>query len=74
VSIRMLADIHPTIFGTGAAEQGGGLAAGMHLPFFFSLATFTVLGVTLLWHRVRLARLSDEIAELRIRLLLRSRN
>jgi len=46
----------------------------MHLPFFFSLATFTVLGVTLLWHRVRLARLSDEIAELRIRLLLRSRN
>ncbi len=74
VSIRMLADIHPTIFGSGAAEQGGGLATGMHLPFFFSLATFTVLGVTLLWHRVRLARLSDEIAELRVRLLLRSRD
>ena len=53
LSIRLLSDIHPTIFGAGAAETGGGLAKGMHLPFFFSLATFTVLGVTLLSHRVR---------------------
>jgi len=68
-SIRLLKDIHPTLFGSGAADKGGGLAAGMYLPFFFSLATFTVLGITLLWHRIRLARLADEIAELRIRLL-----
>jgi heme exporter protein C len=73
LSIRLLADIHPTVFGAGAADTGGGLASGMHLPFFFSLATFTVLGVTLLWHSVRLARLADEIEELRIRLVLRGR-
>ena len=73
LSIGILKDIHPTLFGSGADIEGGGLATGMHLPFFFSLATFTVLGITLMWHRIRLSRLADEIAELRIRLLLRSR-
>jgi heme exporter protein C len=73
LSIRLLKDIHPTLFGSGADVEGGGLATGMYLPFFFSLATFTVLGITLTWHRIRLSRLADEIAELRIRLLLRSR-
>lgn len=73
LSIRLLSDIHPTLFGEGAAEVGGGLAKGMHLPFFFSLATFTVLGTTLLWHRVRLLRLSDEIKALRIRILMQSK-
>ncbi len=73
LSIRLLVDIHPTIFGSGADTEGGGLAPGMHLPFFFSLATFTVLGLTLMWHRVRLAWMADEIAQLRIRLLMRSR-
>lgn len=73
LSIRLLQDIHPTLFGAGAGVEGGGLAPGMHLPFFFSLATFTVLGITLMWHRVRLARIEDEIAELRIGLLMRSK-
>jgi heme exporter protein C len=73
LSIRLLVDIHPTIFGSGAEVEGGGLAPGMHLPFFFSLATFTVLGITLMWHRVRLAWMADEIAQLRIHLLMRSR-
>ncbi len=72
-SIRLLSDIHPTLFGTGAGEVGGGLADEMYFPFFFSLATFTVLGITLLWHRVRLTRLGDEIAALRTRLLMRDR-
>lgn len=71
LSIRLLKDIHPTVFGSGAAVEGGGLAPGMHLPFFFSLATFTVLGITLGWHRLRLARMADEIAELRVNLLMR---
>ncbi len=71
-SIRLLVDIHPTIFGSGAGVEGGGLAAGMYLPFFFSLATFTVLGITLLFHRIRLVRIADEIATLRIRLMTRS--
>ena len=73
LSIRLLKDIHPTIFGAGADVDGGGLATGMHLPFFFSLATFTVLGITLLWHRIRLMRMADEIAALRIRLMMRSK-
>lgn len=72
LSIRLLKDIHPTIFGSGADVEGGGLASGMYLPFFFSLATFTVLGITLLWHRIRLMRIADEIATLRIRLMTRS--
>jgi heme exporter protein C len=74
LSIRLLRDIHPTLFGSGADTKGGGLASGMLFPFFFSLATFTVLGITLVWHRVRLARLADEIEYLRAKLLLRSDN
>jgi heme exporter protein C len=72
LSIRLLKDIHPTIFGSGADVEGGGLAKGMHLPFFFSLATFSVLGITLGWHRVRLMRIADEIAAIKIRLRMRS--
>ena len=69
-SIRLISDIHPTLFGAGASDVGGGLAPGMVLPFFFSLATFTVLGVTFAWHRIRLARIGDEISELRSKFLL----
>jgi heme exporter protein C len=68
-SIRLLRDIHPTLFGSGADTDGGGLAPSMLLPFFFSLATFTVLGITLIWHRVRLARISDEIRVIQTKLL-----
>ncbi|MBN1314400.1 MAG: cytochrome c biogenesis protein CcsA [Anaerolineales bacterium] len=70
LSIRLLRDIHPTLFGSGADTDGGGLAPGMILPFFFSLATFTIFGITLVWHRVRLARLADDIEFIRTKLLL----
>jgi hypothetical protein len=33
------------------------------------LTTFTVMGVTLIWHRVRLGRLEDEVEELRLKAL-----
>ncbi len=69
VSIRLLRDIHPTLFGTGAGEMGGGLAYGMRLPFCLSLVAFSLLGVTLTGHRLRLARIGDDIAQLHLRLL-----
>ena len=34
LSIRLLRDIHPTVFGSGAGAESGGLANEMYLPFF----------------------------------------
>ena len=39
----------------------------MRNTMFFSLFTFSVLFVDLLWHRIRLGRLSDKIEQLRLK-------
>jgi heme exporter protein C len=40
----------------------------MLLAFVFSLLTFTLLFIDLLWHRIRLGRLSDRLEQLRMKL------
>jgi heme exporter protein C len=37
--------------------------------FLFSLLTFTFVYITLLWHRVRLGRLADQVEQRRMELL-----
>ena len=61
LSIRWWQRLHPVIF-----ERGGtGLTRSMLLTFLFCLLTFTVLYFTLLLHRSRVARLADEVEELK---------
>ena len=41
----------------------------MMFAFFFSLITFTVWYVTLMWHRIRLERLRDDVEALKLELM-----
>ncbi len=64
LSIRWWQRLHPVVFDRG----GTGLTRPMLLTFLFCLLTFTMLYFTLLLHRVRLARLVDEVEGLKKRL------
>ena len=67
ISIRLMRTIHPVVVGgSDAAAQGGfNMIAPMKVAFFFSLFTFSVFFVDLLWHRIRLGNMVDKIEELR---------
>jgi heme exporter protein C len=61
IAIRLWRTQHPLMFGT----EGGGLGPNMMFAFFFSLATFTVWFVTLMWYRIRLERSRDDVEQLK---------
>ena len=60
LSIRLFRTIHPVVIGSGdpTAEGSFDMTGDMRTAFFFSLFTFTLVYITLLWYRVRLERLS----------------
>lgn len=61
------ATIHPVVVGSSAGTGEGdfGLATRMVHAMVFSFITFTFVYATLLWHRIRLERLSDRVARLK---------
>ena len=61
-AIRWWRTIHPVLFGT----SNMGLSPNMRFPFFFSLATFTLLYFVILIQRVRVELLADEVARLKV--------
>jgi heme exporter protein C len=63
VSIRLWQTIHPAIIGTESASAQGGfaMAPAMLQTMFFCLFAFSVIFATLLWHRVRLGRLAQQV-------------
>lgn len=69
LSIRLWQTIHPAIIGAQSAEaQGGfGMTPAMLFTMFFSLITFSIVFVTILWHRIRIGRLAAQVEELRLK-------
>jgi heme exporter protein C len=69
LSIRLWQTIHPAIIGAQNAEaQGGfGMTPAMSMTMFFSLITFSVIFITLLWYRVRIGQLASLIEELKMK-------
>ncbi|NLE77253.1 MAG: cytochrome c biogenesis protein CcsA [Chloroflexi bacterium] len=65
MAIRWWRTIHPVLLDS----SGFGLSPNMMTSFFLALVAFTVLYITLMWHRIRLQQLSDEVQALRRRLL-----
>ena len=61
-AIRWWRTIHPVLF--DASNMG--LSPNMRFPFFFSLATFTLLYFVILIQRVRVELLADEVARLKV--------
>jgi heme exporter protein C len=76
-SIRLLRDIHPVIIGEsseaaeGLQEFGGIDSTKMVLTLNLSVLTFSVLYVTWLANRLRLQRMIDEAAKLKMRAISR---
>jgi heme exporter protein C len=71
LSIRIFRTIHPVVIGSGdpTAEGSFDMTPNMRVAFFFSLFTFTLIYIDLLWHRLRLQRLSEKVEEIKMRLL-----
>ena len=70
LSIRIFRTIHPVVIGNADPNASGqfDMSPKMLQAFLFSLLTFTLLFVDLLWHRIRLGRLSDRLEQLRMKL------
>lgn len=63
-SIRIFRTIHPVVIG-GLFD----MTARMLQTFLFSLLTFSVVFVDLLWHRIRLGQFADQLEKLKMKLL-----
>jgi heme exporter protein C len=70
LSIRLFRTIHPVVIGNGGGEAEGDfdMTSRMLQTFMFSLFTFSVLFVDLLWHRIRLGMLADKVESLRLKI------
>lgn len=63
LSIRIFRTIHPVVVGSGdlGAQGGFNMTSPMLATFFFSLFTFTLIYIILLWHRLRLHELAERV-------------
>jgi heme exporter protein C len=71
LSIRIWQTIHPAVIGAGSSGALGsfGMTSQMLITMVFCLITFSVIFVTLLWYRIRLGRLAEQVAQLKIETL-----
>lgn len=69
LSIRIFRTIHPVIIGSGdpATAASFDMSARMVQTFLFSLLTFSVLFVDVLWHRIRLGKFADQLERLKMK-------
>ena len=71
LSIRLFRTIHPALIGTASAASQGGfdMTPRMLQTFLFGLLTFSVIFVTLLWHRIRLGRLAEKVEQMKLKVM-----
>src|SRR3970282_1556292 len=69
LSIRIWRTIHPVVIGSGDPSAQGtfDMTPLMLQTLLFSLLAFTVFGLTLLWHRMRLGWLGEQVEQLRLK-------
>jgi heme exporter protein C len=71
LSARLFRTIHPVVIGTGDPSSQGAfdMTPKMLQTFLFSLFSFSFVFADLLWHRVRLGELSDQVEQRKMKLL-----
>jgi heme exporter protein C len=71
LSVRIFRTIHPVVIGGGDPNATGtfDMTPKMLQTFMFSLLAFSVFFADLLWHRVRLGRLSDKVEQLKLKVM-----
>jgi heme exporter protein C len=67
LSIRIWQTIHPVVIGGSAGSSDFGMTPEMLNTMFFGLVTFSVIFATLLWYRIRLGRLAEEVEQLKLK-------
>jgi heme exporter protein C len=69
-SIRIFRTIHPVVIGNNDPSAVGGfdMTPRMLQTFMFSLVTFSLVFVDLLWHRIRLGNFAEKIEQLKLKL------
>ena len=70
-SARLFRTIHPVVIGGADPNAQGNfdMTPLMLQTFMFSLLTFTFIFADLLWHRIRLGRLSDKVEQIKLEAL-----
>jgi heme exporter protein C len=70
-SIRIFRTIHPVVVGGSDPTATGSfsMTTTMSQTFMFSLLAFSILFISLLWHRVRLAQLAERVESLKLKLI-----
>ena len=69
-AIRLMRTIHPVVIGANSADAEGAfsMTPKMGATFAISLIAFSILFISLLWHRIRLGELSEKVEALKLRL------
>ncbi len=68
ISIRLLRSIHPVIIG-GDGGQSMNMMPAMTQTMIFSVITFSFVFSDLLWRRIRLGKLADQLEQMRLKVL-----
>ena len=66
ISIRLFRTIHPVVIGGGGSEKMG-MTGSMVVTMLFSIAVFSLVFITLFWHRVRLGQFADKVEQLKMK-------
>jgi heme exporter protein C len=71
LSIRIWRTIHPVVIGSNdpGAQGTFDMSPPMLQTFLFGLFVFTVIFITLHWHRTRLANLADRVEQLKLQVV-----
>jgi heme exporter protein C len=68
LSIRFFRTIHPVVIGTGGGTTMN-MDPAMMTTMFVGIAVFSVVFITLFWHRIRLGHLAARIEELKLQVM-----
>ena len=70
-SARLFRTIHPVVIGTNQPGATGAFDMSPHMmqTFMFALFTFSFVFADLLWHRIRLGKLADQVEQLKLKSL-----
>ncbi|MCS6993078.1 MAG: cytochrome c biogenesis protein [Anaerolineales bacterium] len=67
VSIRLFRTIHPVIIGAGGSEKMN-MTGDMVVTMLFNIAVFSVIFITLFWHRIRLGQFAEQVERRKLQL------
>jgi heme exporter protein C len=67
LSIRFFRTIHPVIIGGGGSDTMA-MTGSMVATMLFSIGVFSLVFVTLFWHRVRLGQFAEKVEQLKMNL------